>query len=767
MAPIKSAKVAKYTYAERVLSSMTQIQREHKKQAVNLISLRAHVKKIAEQKRDKLGPNWSNWVGRAVAKLEDDGVLTASGPGRVMLTPSGKKAITAARRSILSAAPPGTFGSPSQEDLVTRIAVKDRGTKRPLRRSLADFDINILSSPSRPRAKRIRVSRDAERTPISRMTKAQASCVFQRQDMLSSSHLHSLQLKEELASVKKAHELALLRATSPLTDLSDEDARAIQSERLQEELKMREQEIADIRVELQDARRRAELDGFHTQLNDHTHSASAPMTPCHAAQLRRTHSGGVTRTQSGTIIPDISRHPTPPSSPPDMGYGNMREDDSDIPDIFSSPFMPRTGNDNEDNFRINREEGRGNRSGPERQGMSLIRSEDLRNTNKTLNETRAVLEEFRIKNTALIKENDDTAHQLSDFKTTAQSETQNNVTLINDLNRSIQDLRSENSSLKDLKLKLISTNTALLAQVKQLESMTESFGKLTQDADQLRNENDESKSTLARLRNDLKLAEEESFATKAEVETLRLEKEVLLMEANNYKAEMEKALSEEKAVSSERLYVLSSIRQAQAELKTSFQACRIELEAKDVQVKDLSATLQTKELLLGGSAKKIETMQEDLHKVTAQSHDAMESLRAEKDSRMCEMTQTTSLYMTTAKTLSETEALVSELRSELKTQTAATNAAQSSFEQEQIRAVSLRDELVGAQDRAEAAEEEVNELRASKATDESTISSLKAMFERLKTAQMVTFNQFEGQVTSAGPSPSPVRKALIRSGTGM
>ncbi|KAK0439372.1 hypothetical protein EV421DRAFT_1906031 [Armillaria borealis] len=744
MAPIKSAKVAKYTYAERVLSSMTQIQREHKKQTVNLISLRAHVKKIAEQKKDKLGPNWSNWVGRAVAKLEDDGVLTASGPGCVMLTPSGKKAITAARRSILSTAPPGTLGSPFEEDLVTRMAVKDRGTKRPLRRSLVAFDTNNLSSPSGPRAKRIRVSRDAERTPISKMTKAQ--------------------LKAELASVKKAHELALLRATSPLTDLSDEDARAIESERLQEELKMREQEIADIRAELEDARRQAELDGPQTQLDDRTES-STPMTPCHAARLRRTHSGGVTRTQSGTIIPDISRHPTPPSSPPDMGYGSMREDDSDIPDIFSSPFMPRTGNDNEDNFRNNREEAVETAAVTTLQHDLDIRSEDLRNTNKTLNETRAVLEEFRIKNAALTKQNDDTTHQLSDFKTAAQSEQQNNVMLINDLNRSIQDLRSENSSLKDIKLNLVSTNTALLAQVTKLESMKDAFVKLTQDADQLRKENDESKSTLASLRNDLKLAEEESSTTKAEVETLKLEKAALLMETNHYKVEMEKALSEEKAVSSQRLDVLSSIQKEQAELETSFKACRIELEAKDVQIKDLSATLQAKVLLLDGSSKKIETMQ-----------DAMESLCAEKDSRICEMGQTiadlrtalsteTSLYKTAANTLSETQASVSELRSELKTQTAATNAAQSSFEQEQIRAVSLRDELVGAKDRAEAAEEEVNELRASKSIDEATISSLKATFERLKTAQMVTFNQFEGQVASAGPSL--VRKAVIRSGTGM
>ncbi|KAK0203897.1 hypothetical protein DFS33DRAFT_1335179 [Desarmillaria ectypa] len=758
MAPIKSEKVAKYTYAERVLSSMTQLQREHKKQSINLISLRAHVKKSAEQKEDRLGPNWSNWVGRTVAKLEDGGVLTASGPGCVMLTPSGRKAITAARRSILSTAPPGTFGSPAQEDLVTRLAVKDRGAKRSLRRSLAAFDTNSRSSPSGPRAKRMRVSRDAERTPISKMTKTQ--------------------LKVELASVKKAHELALLRTTSPLTDLSDEDGRAIESERLQEELKMREQEIADIRAELEDARRQAEPDGPQTQMDGRTES-STPTAPFHGARLHRTYPGGVTRTQSGTIIPDISRHPTPPSSPPDMEYGNMREDDSDIPDIFSSSLMPRAGNDN---GRANREETLDvvetaailNAKVTALQRDLDVRSEDLRNSSKTLNENRAVLEGFRTKNAALTKQNDDIAHQLSDFKTMAQNERQKNATLINDLNCSIQELRSDNSSLKDSKVKLVSTNTTLLEQVKQLQSTKEALVKMTQETNELRKEKDDSKSTLDSLRNNLKFTQEETAAAKAEVKSLKLEKAALLTETNNYKAEMEKTLSKEKAVSSQRLDVISGIQKEHAELNTSFKACQIEMEAKDVHIKDLSSALQAKDLLLDGTSKKIETMQEELRKAIAHGHDTMESLRAEKDSRIREMDQAvaglrtalsteTSRYETTAGTLCETQALLSDLRSALETQIAATNAAQSLFEQEQIRAVSLSDELVGAKDRAEAAAEEVIKLRASKRTDEVTISSLKTMFVRLKTAQMAAFNEFEGQVTALDPSPSPVRKAVIRS----
>ncbi|KAK0454141.1 uncharacterized protein EV420DRAFT_1557010 [Desarmillaria tabescens] len=728
MAPVKSAKVAKYTYAERVLTSMTQLQREHKKQAINLVSLRAHVKKIAEKKNDRLGPNWSNWVGRAVGKLEDDGVLIASGPGCVTLTPRGKKAITAARRSILSTAPPGTLGSPAQEDLVTRLAVKDRGTKRPLRKSLAVLDTNAPSSPNGPRAKRMRVSRDAERTPISKMTKAQ--------------------LKAELASVKKAHELALLRATSPLTDLSDAEGRAIESERLQEELKEREQEIAYIRAELEDARRQAEPSGPQSPMGNRTEPPT-PMSPCHAARLRRTHPGGVTRTQSGTIIPDISRHPTPPSSPPNMEYGNMREDDSDIPDIFSSSLMPHTGNDDEDDSRTNRQESLDavetaavlNAKVTALQRDLDLRSGDLRNTNKALNEHRAVLEEFRTKNAALTKQNDDIAHQLSAFKMTAQDETQKNAALIDDLNCSIQNLRSDNSLLKNSKVELLSTNAALLDQVKQLESAL-----------------DESKSTQDSLRNDLKLAQEEAATAKAEAGALKFEKAALLTETNHYKAEMEKALSEEKAVSSQRLDAISRIKKEQAELTTSFKACGTELEAKNVQIKDLSATLQAKILLLDDSSKKIETMQEDLHKTIVHGHDTLESLRAEKDSRIREMEQ-----VTAAGTLRETQALLSGLRSDLDTQITATNAARSSFEQEQIQVVSLRDELVGVKDRAEAAEEEVIELRSSKRTDEATISSLKAMFERLKTAQMVIFNEFEGQVTAAGPSPSSGRKAVFRS----
>ncbi|KAG7448443.1 uncharacterized protein BT62DRAFT_706531 [Guyanagaster necrorhizus] len=763
MAPIKSEKVAKYTYAERVLNSMTQLQREHKKQSINLISLRAHIKKIAEKKRDRLGPNWSNWVGRAVAKLEDDGVLTASAPGCVMLTPSGKKAITAARRSILSTVPPGTFGSPAQEDLVTKLAIKDRGTKRPLRRSLAASDANSVTSPSTARVKRMRMS-IGEITPISKMTKAQ--------------------LKVELASVKKAYELALLRATSPLTDLSDEDGRAIESERFHEELKMREQEIAVIRAELEDARRQAESDGTQIQMANRT-ELSTPMTPYHAERLHGMHPGGVTRTQSGTIIPDVSRHPTPPSSPPSMEYGNMGDNDLDIPDVFSLSLMSRTRCENEENDRgscgdiLNDVEPMSilNDKVTALQHDLDIRSEDLRNTTNILNENHTVLEELRIDNATLAKQNDDIAHQLSDFKDMAQNEAQKNAALIISLKHSIQELHSDNSLLKDFKVRLVSTNTTLLEQVKELEPMKEALMKLMQERDQLQKEKDEGKSALESLHYGLKYAQEETATAKAEVGALSLEKVALLMETNNYKAEIEKELSDQRAESAQSLKENTRIQKEQAELNTSFEACRIELEAKDIQIKDLSASLQEKVLLLDGSLDKIKLMQEvtnDLHKEIACRHEAMESLRDEKDSHIQKMDQAatdlrtalnmeTSRYETAAGALCETQALLSDLRSVLETQIAATDASQLSFQQEQVRGVSLCDELVRAMNRAEAAEEEVTELRASKSTDEETISSLKAMFERFKTTQMIAFKEFEGQVSSAGPSPSPVRNAVIRS----
>ncbi|OSC97393.1 hypothetical protein PYCCODRAFT_1140618 [Trametes coccinea BRFM310] len=131
------------------------------------------VRKTADARKDKMGPQWSQWVSRAVNKLADDGILDTSDPhGNVTFTPDAKKTITKVRRESMG---PGVALSPGLErkiwkDVTQRLS--GAGVKRRRRRSSAtsmpDMDgWDDVETP--PKKKQARKS-------SSRMTKAEVSC---------------------------------------------------------------------------------------------------------------------------------------------------------------------------------------------------------------------------------------------------------------------------------------------------------------------------------------------------------------------------------------------------------------------------------------------------------------------------------------------------------------------------------------------------------------------------------------------------------------
>ncbi|GLB45197.1 hypothetical protein LshimejAT787_2001020 [Lyophyllum shimeji] len=225
-------------------------------------------------------------------------------PGHITLTPAGKKAITAARHSLAVA----TNASPSAvpEDLiwkhVTQAAPISRGLKRGRRSSIKpppnprelDSDHDATWSISAHRAKRPRTSTttvgSSAKKPISRMNKAE--------------------LQEELRALKKAHDDVLwLRASSPLTDLDEDDAGEIN--RLRRELRDREEEVERIRCELPGTQgdSRPGPQGPPTPEIDET--LASPSRPAQPRPLNR-----ITRAASGSRISLLSKQPTPaPSSP--------------------------------------------------------------------------------------------------------------------------------------------------------------------------------------------------------------------------------------------------------------------------------------------------------------------------------------------------------------------------------------------------------------------------------------------------------------------
>ncbi|CAA7268257.1 unnamed protein product [Cyclocybe aegerita] len=310
MVSTRSSKAVKPTYAERVLGAFGQIQKEQKRHTVHLASIRAQVKKNAQEKKDKLGPNWSQWVTKAVAKLEEEEILEpAPAAGSVALTQKGKKAIMNARKSLrlsLGGISPDRY----QEDSVWK-EVTSQGLKRSRRPSTVPGSM-AGDSPTKSASarKRPRVSFAGGKKPVSRMTKAE--------------------LKAELATLQRAH--VLLRDTSPLTDLDDDDE--VVTTQLREELKERDEELESLRQQLALARRRSETESISSGRYATPENFARPATPPRQTNVvtSRQYPGGVVRTESGSFIPVVSKQPTPaPSSPErDVPYN---ERDVELPDF--------------------------------------------------------------------------------------------------------------------------------------------------------------------------------------------------------------------------------------------------------------------------------------------------------------------------------------------------------------------------------------------------------------------------------------------------
>lgn len=141
MVSTRNKRKSQYTYAERVVGALSQLQREQRKHSVHIASLRAQVKRTATDRRDSLGPQWSNWISKAINKLEGQGVLETTSPSRVAFTSPAKKALVTVRRE--SGVTFGT-GSPSKaEDLALKSIAQgdfnDRGVKRRRRSSIVQY----------------------------------------------------------------------------------------------------------------------------------------------------------------------------------------------------------------------------------------------------------------------------------------------------------------------------------------------------------------------------------------------------------------------------------------------------------------------------------------------------------------------------------------------------------------------------------------------------------------------------------------------------
>ncbi|KAG0706879.1 hypothetical protein DFH29DRAFT_92077 [Suillus ampliporus] len=321
MVASKTKKTAKYTYTERVLSAFSQAQKEHRRHSIHLATLRAHVKKIAKERKDKLGPQWASWVGKAVKKLEEQGVLQpVDSSGHVGMTPEGKKVLSYARRKFL----PAITGdaSPAQEDAVWKNVSEHfsptSGQKRQRVRSASrlrsvlgeEEEEDSASVRGSPRAKRQRRAPSPVKSPersLTKMTKAELQTKVRE---LQRAKLMDQQLKAQL--VDREEQLREIQDELRMLKHSAQRARAI----------MQEEEL----TELDEQEFQHNMDDefpvpeFVTFDDVQTPRAGTP-----AGQ-----GAGVIRTQSGSIIHDISMRPTPAPSSPGAERDHRYRADEDV-----------------------------------------------------------------------------------------------------------------------------------------------------------------------------------------------------------------------------------------------------------------------------------------------------------------------------------------------------------------------------------------------------------------------------------------------------
>ncbi|KAG2341687.1 hypothetical protein BDR05DRAFT_965117 [Suillus weaverae] len=304
MVASKTKKTSKHTYVERVLSAFSQAQKEHRRHSVHLATLRAHVRKIAKNRKDKLGPQWASWVGKAVKKLEEQGVLQPiDSSGYVGMTPEGKKVLSYARRKFLPTA--AGDASPAQEDAIWKNVTEHFSPsvyKRQRARSASrlrsvfgeeeEVEEDSASARGSPMAKRQRRVPSPVKPPdrsLTKMTKAELQTKVRE---LQRAKPTNQQLKAQLAD--RDEQLREIQDELRMLKLSAERARAV----------MREEELTEL--DEQDFHHMDEefpAPDFAT-FNVQTPRAGTPQ------------GAGVIRTQSGSIIHDISMRPTPaPSSP--------------------------------------------------------------------------------------------------------------------------------------------------------------------------------------------------------------------------------------------------------------------------------------------------------------------------------------------------------------------------------------------------------------------------------------------------------------------
>ncbi|KAF8634238.1 hypothetical protein AX15_000999 [Amanita polypyramis BW_CC] len=825
MVASKPVKAAKYTYAERVLQAFSQVHKKHRRHGIHMATLRAQVKKNAQAQQDKLGPQWPNWVTRAVHKLQDEGIFAADAPGSVVMTPTGKKAVAAARKSLpisVTSTPTATREESIWRSITrSQTTPRSRGVKRsryntflPIQ-SVYDYseddDEDLQSSPSphrRARAKRARPSTSLGKKPVSKMTKAE--------------------LKAALKSLETEHANFLVRATSPLTDLDEEEER----ERLKSELKARDEELERIRRQLDEVRIQIAPSGTYRFDIDRASSplyyGSTPSSsPLPAVQYQK-RSAGVVLTQSGSFICDVSKQPTPAPSSPDTITNEARTLEEEIGnDVFGnhgesasmarmelhrsitpSPSPERTVTRD---IHLMMETSRLKKSAEKRsqggQEWRHVQEDKISVLEKTLDARLLEIRQQKDLHANLSEQLSQLEKKIADRDFRVSSLEQEVKTLRSTLSSSSSEVVSKDSELKNLRISKDALEASLSAQLHELKRAVgqreEVIALITDERNNGVKQLDTAQRQLQRAGEALEMYFKRLTLSQGETLRLRMDSEharseLTVQQNQNVSLFSERASLEEVLKKAEELLnaererrstELSGVRDTLArrdleavsltrELQESVarrhllteQLSELKLELNEAKSKAIACENESteKQETIGN----LQTQLADSQKGAKEAKRILETAEAQYSADRATYESTVAaMHESLANTRRENDGLSTQLKTaqtvhkrlqdEVQEYARELSDVQATIRDESLRASTLEAELAAAITRASNVEEEILDLRSSKQADERTIDSLKDAFTKLREAQMQSLTELGDKVYSA--HSTPVSKSRLTS----
>ncbi|EEB91899.1 hypothetical protein MPER_09669 [Moniliophthora perniciosa FA553] len=228
MAPTTSyksaeARGAKRTYMEREVVALYQATHNKRVRSVHQTTLRTLVRDNAEARHDILGPHWKKFSTKALKQLKERDIIAPdpNHTGKVVFTPKGKGIISDAQRDL------NIRGTPTvdQEDRLAR----------------------YVSAVAKGRDKRAGSRYPRKRPRRSGKTKAE----LEKELSQAKEALQEAETKMSRLTVEN-----LLRSTSPLSDLSDEEqVRPARSNESSDDIDRLKRLIVRLQQDLAEARR--------------------------------------------------------------------------------------------------------------------------------------------------------------------------------------------------------------------------------------------------------------------------------------------------------------------------------------------------------------------------------------------------------------------------------------------------------------------------------------------------------------------------------